>query len=175
MIGRDVDDNEIKLKTLYELYEVALANIVIADERIFAKLSETRNIADMNIKIYELLHRWNIDVINLKKNGGGCLTVQHINSSGITKSMKWSRYIENRKVTFFSIHQTIINEITEALFKKDIALSSEIRNVIIHSGRGTIDITPGFKFVEFSNIENSVITKPDKHQLCSLLMNISSL
>jgi hypothetical protein len=175
MIGRDVDDNEIKLKTLYELYEVALANIVIADERIFAKLSETRNIADMNIKIYELLHRWNIDVINLKKKWGGCLTVQHINSSGITKSMKWSRYIENRKVTFFSIHQTIINEITEALFKKDIALSSEIRNVIIHSGRGTVDITPGFKFVEFSNIENSVITKPDKHQLCSLLMNISSL
>jgi hypothetical protein len=176
MISGNVNDNEIKLKTLYELCEVAIANIVIADERIFAKLSKATNIANMDIpvKIYELLHRWNIDVINLKKEKRGCLTVQYINSSGITKSMKWSKYIENRKVTFLSIHQTIINEITKALFTEDIALSSKIRNVIIHSGRGTVDITPGFKFVEFSNIENSVIAKPDKHQLCNLLMNLSS-
>ena len=174
---RDGSNDAIKLKTLYELYEVALANIVIVDERLFRKVGHETNIPSVSkkVNILKLLHRWNIDVINLGEGKEGGLTVYYRKSNGAIGTMTWPEYINKRNVTFLSIHQTIINEITEALFKEDIALSTEIRNVIIHSGRGTVDITPGFKFVEFSNIENSVIAKPDKHQLCSLLMSISSL
>jgi len=175
---RDVKNDEIKLITLYELYEVALANIVIVDERLFNKLDHETKIPfeSPEIKIFKLLHRWNMDVIDFGERTANDFDVHYRKSDGKTATEKWSDYIKEKNVTFLSIHQTIIDKkITEDLFKKYITESQNIQNVSIHSGRGQVNISSGFKFVSYSNIENVVIDKPDKHKLYSLLMSVSSL
>ena len=165
-ILRDSNDEITKLKTLYEIYEAVLINIVIVDERLFTKVDRETTFMNVRANKRELLEKWKIDVINLGKVNGELI----VYSKG--SSNAWNEYINNKNITFLSIHQTIIKDIGEDLFHSKIVSSKEIRHVIIHSGRGPVDITPGFKFLEFSNIENLIIDTPDKHLLTDLFMGI---
>lgn len=164
-----------KLSCIYELIETALTRIVIADERLYSKLSNSIHYGPAGKcedRVAELLKKWNMEVITLKKSKeNGELLVYR---TGETNPLGWCQYASSQKITFFSIHQTIITQtIGEKLFLDQIGPTPTINTITIHSGRGQVDITEGFKFIEFSNIETFVADNPDKHLLVGQLMSLS--
>ena len=165
---RDTEEEGIKRKTLYELYEAVLTKVIIADERLFTKIDNKLEYEGLPIKRRELWGKWRVEIINLNKKDDK-IVVDTKNELNIC----WTKFIEREdNITFFLIHQTTLDNIGEELFNSKIPRCNKIENVIIHSGRGHVDITPGFKFLEFSNLEKLIIDKPDKHQLTNLLMSV---
>lgn len=166
---KNTSDNE-KRSLLYELYESSLAEIVVVDERLYAKLH--KKITGPDKKLYELLFPKKIEVVNLTKDNNK-LMAHMIAPDGQVMVKDWNRYLKDKvnRITFMSIHQTIIDNIITPSGLKSIKEDKRIRTVVIHSGRGQVNITPGYKFIELSNIEREIVEKiPDKHLLVSLYM-----
>lgn len=158
---------------LFELYEVALIKILIADERVYIRSKDKKEYRGKEWDIWDLWLKMGVEIINIKKENQYIYVYKH-NKKKKIKLQEFFRNAENNEFMFFLIHQGIIdNEIGEEEFLK---LKSEFlkkaRNVIIQSGRGHVKITKGFKFVEFSNIERW-IDDIDKHKLVNLLMKIT--
>ena len=80
-------------------------------------------------------------------------------------------------VHFISIHQAIISDVIKGDWGKGVGVVKHLkkvaRNVIIHSARGDVGIEPGFKFIDYSNLRNVLIDRPDKHALADRLMSLT--
>jgi len=158
---------------LFELYEVALTKIIIADERLYKRCKDKIPSLEKEWDIWDLWLKMGVEIINIKKEKRDIYVYKH-NKKKKIRLEDFFRNAKNNEFMFFLTHQGIIDkEISEEEFLK---LKSEFfrmaRNVIIHSGRGHVKITKGFKFVEFSNIERW-IDERDKHKLVNLLMKIT--
>lgn len=146
---------------IHKIYISALSKIVIADERFFSK--------EMSNNSLEEWERMGIEIVDIKRSNNDVM----IYKKGTKPPEAWNDYIsKNKQVTFFSIHQAIIkDEIKEDAWNKMVEdmLQNKIF-ILIHSGRGGINITKGFKFVELSNIENMIDNK-DKIGLSELFFH----
>jgi len=164
-------------QVLFELFEVALTKILIADERLYKIAEKSIKLFNKNWNIWDFCSKMGIEIINVSKENDGVYVYKHNKNKSLKEEVKsFFKNLYENEFTFFLIHQTLIDkEIGEKNFlelKKHFL--KKVKDIIIHSGRGHIKVTKGFKFVEFSNIERWINKNEiDKHKLVSLLMKLS--
>jgi hypothetical protein len=142
---------------LLKLYEAVLSRVMIADERIFNKFSERKD-----PEIWEKNRLKGIDIINIIREENGRKRVIKGGFHDKIDLKKFFNDLPENKYTFFTIHQGLITDIIgEELFKElcNEVISHKFKYIIIHSGRGLISITKGFKFLSLSNLENFIENK----------------
>lgn len=149
-----------------KIYIGTLSKIVFADERLFSKMQTKSE----NEYLYKKWKRMGVEFVDIKRDQDKVIVYANSENSAID----WNLYIDQKsnQVTFFSIHQSTIKDvITEKSWGKMAADLNKNNNFItIHTGRAAINVTSGFKYLEFSNIEN-ILDNFDKLRLVELFFH----
>ncbi|HCD38021.1 MAG TPA: hypothetical protein DEQ77_04745 [Candidatus Omnitrophica bacterium] len=102
-----------------------------------------------------------------------------LTGAGIVKNFKsdsvsLENFLRGARFDFISIHQALISDVIKGEWGKTLEmLRKATRNIIIHSARGDVSVLKGFKFIDYSNLRNVLIDRPDKQALADRLMSLT--
>lgn len=152
----------------YALCEAALLRVLIVDERLAdVKKDMATDKEGSNLSFDEFWRRKNVyfativgDDVRVK--GGYC--------GPFADFVREKIYA--KEFHFISIHQTLITGLGDKWGETLAILQKFSRNVVVHSARGNVGIVSGFKFVDYSNLRNVLVDRPDKFALADRLMGL---
>jgi hypothetical protein len=174
---KSANDQE-KKAIIWELYELGLTKVLIADERVYKKITE-KEVRDFEgiplpdkFPLWQVWKWMGVEIIDIKEKNGELKILKCDQNEEMLESF-FNRY-PNYYWTHFLVHQGIIDsQIGKEKFRYlDKLVKDKCRNIIIHSGRGQVKVEKNFKFLELSNLENYITNNPTKWKLIALLAKI---
>lgn len=175
-----------RVRTYFELLEMALTNIIIIDERIFYEAMPKR--PEWGMPLFSYWYLQNVIVANIPEAEKFQCSVlpEALESDALRLETNFDRLPDSltslfpaqffRNVHFLIIHQTIIDKLSGTLDNfLDKLGEYRPRNVVVTSGRGKPEeqrLPPYARFLDFSNLRKYAVERPDKVLLIQMLFSL---
>jgi len=154
----------------YKICEFALLKVLVVDERLFRDSLTPMELPKAGSKpLWEHWRRMGVEFATFEK----AEEIKIHNQGGFIESKAFGDYTPV-KFDFLSIHQALIGDVIKDKWDSVLpALGKIARNIIIHSARGDVKVLGGHKFIDYSNLRNVLIDRPDKQALAERLMSLT--